>query len=138
MIFIFSFFIINTGNYGNARVLQVVSVYDGDTFKANLKDLPSIIGYEISIRIKGIDTPELKANNIDVKSLAYKARDYTRSQLTNANIIILSNIERGMYFRIIADVWYDNTNLASNLIKYKYALPSTSRCNENDFIKLLK
>jgi endonuclease YncB( thermonuclease family) len=44
--------------YGNITVEKIVSVYDGDTFRVNIKDWPAIIGDNISITIYGIDTPE--------------------------------------------------------------------------------
>jgi micrococcal nuclease len=47
-------------NFGNATVLEVTSIYDGDTFRANIEDFPAVIGDSMSIRINGVDTPELR------------------------------------------------------------------------------
>ena len=44
-------------NFGNATVLEVTSIYDGDTFRANIKGFPPVIGEHMSICINGIDTP---------------------------------------------------------------------------------
>lgn len=41
-------------------VSEVTSIYDGDTFRANIEGWPPIIGERMPIRIKGIDTPELR------------------------------------------------------------------------------
>ena len=48
---------ISNKTYGSAVVTEVTSIYDGDTFRANLKGYPAIIGERIGIRINGIDTP---------------------------------------------------------------------------------
>ena len=47
-------------NFGNATVLEVTSIYDGDTFRANIKGFPAVIAESMSIRINGIDRPELR------------------------------------------------------------------------------
>jgi micrococcal nuclease len=47
-------------NFGNATILEVTSIYDGDTFRANIEDFPAVIGESMSIRINGVDTPELR------------------------------------------------------------------------------
>jgi len=39
-----------------------VSVYDGDTIKVNIANYPAINGEGISIRIRGIDAPEIRGN----------------------------------------------------------------------------
>lgn len=44
--------------YGSATVLEVRSIYDGDTFRATLEGLHPLIGESIPIRVNGIDTPE--------------------------------------------------------------------------------
>lgn len=47
-------------NHGTLLVSEVTSIYDGDTFRANIKGLHSLIGERISIRVAGIDTPEIR------------------------------------------------------------------------------
>jgi micrococcal nuclease len=47
-------------NFGNATILEVTSIYDGDTFRANIEGFPAVIGESMSIRINAIDTPELR------------------------------------------------------------------------------
>jgi micrococcal nuclease len=31
-------------NYGDVKVLEVTSIYDGDTFRANIESYPPVIG----------------------------------------------------------------------------------------------
>ena len=102
--------------YGNVTVYDIASVYDGDTFKVNIDDWPSIIGENTSIRIKGVDTPELRAQCRAEKTLAQQAKQFTLSSLEQAKTIELRNIERGKYFRLLADVYVDGENLADLLI----------------------
>ncbi len=108
----------NASNYGDIRVYDIASVYDGDTFKVNIKDWPSIIGANTSIRIKGVDTPELRSQCSIEKKLALSAKTFTQQKLADAEIIELKNIERGKYFRLLADVYIDGENLAELLIQH--------------------
>lgn len=104
-------------SYGEVVISEVVYVYDGDTFKVNINSWPPIIGREISIRVYGVDTPELKGGDSYTKDLALKAKLYTKNRLRNAKVITLKNIRRGKYFRIVADVYIDRWSLAKELIR---------------------
>ena len=109
-------------NFGSATVLEVTSIYDGDTFRANIKGLPPVIGEHMSIRINGIDTPELRGKCDKEKQLAGLAKQFTVERLRAAKSIVLKNIKRGKYFRLIADVYLDGVNLGGLLIKSKHAV----------------
>jgi endonuclease YncB( thermonuclease family) len=104
-------------------VEKVTSIYDGDTFRANIKGYPKIIGYRMSIRINAIDTPELKGKCLKEKQLARAAKQLTVSLLRSAKYIELKNPKRGKYFRIIADVYADDISIANELIKNNLAVP---------------
>jgi len=108
--------------FKDAIVSEVTSIYDGDTFRANIKDYPKIVGYRMSIRILGIDTPELRAKCIREKELAIKAKMLAVSILRGAKHIELRNIKRGKYFRLLADVYADDVSVASELMKNGYAV----------------
>ena len=103
--------------FGNAQVEMVKSVYDGDTFRVNIAGWPSIIGTNIPIRVAGVDTPEIKGKCGSEIALATQARDFAARMLESGQPIILTNIRRGKYFRVIADVWIGEHNLAQGLIK---------------------
>ena len=103
-------------------VKEVTSIYDGDTFRANLQGYPKIVGYRMSIRVLGIDTPEMKGKCKREKELARAAKRFTVSFLRGAKSIELRNVKRGKYFRILADVYGDNTSLADELIKSGFAV----------------
>ncbi|MEN4053801.1 thermonuclease family protein [Sulfurimonas sp. NWX79] len=103
-------------------VSKVTSIYDGDTFRVNIKDYPKIIGYRIPVRVNGIDTPELRAQCIKEKNLARTAKKITVRLLRNAKTIELKNIKRGKYFRIVADVYVDGKLLSEILLQNKVAV----------------
>ncbi|MCP4648625.1 MAG: thermonuclease family protein [PVC group bacterium] len=103
--------------YGNVTVSEVTSIYDGDTFRCNIKGYPAIIGEHIGIRVAGVDTPEMRDKRPDIKALAQKAKQYTVKRLREGKVIELRNMRRGKYFRIVADVWIDDVNLGDELIK---------------------
>ena len=109
-------------SYGNATVSEITSIYDGDTFRANIKGYPAIVGEHMSIRINGIDTPELRGQCDKEKQLARKAKQFTVEHLRAAKNITLKNIKRGKYFRLIADVYIDGANLGEQLIKHGHAV----------------
>ncbi len=108
--------------YGNVVVTEVTSIYDGDTFRANIDEFPEIIGHRIGIRIKGIDTPEIRGKCSLEKFRAIKAKLFAVKKLRAAKKIELRNMQRGKYFRIVADVFVDNVNLGSELIKNGHAI----------------
>jgi len=109
-------------NYGSVVVSEVTSIYDGDTFRANIKDYPGLIGYRMGIRINGIDTPEMRGKCLKEKTLAKEAKQFTVAQLREAKKIDLRNMKRGKYFRIVADVYVDDKNLAQMLIDNNLAV----------------
>ena len=110
--------------YGTAIVSKVISVYDGDTFRVDIDSLPPIVGKNIRIRLNGVDTPEIQGRCQYEKDLALKARDFVRNKLANAKEIKLTKLQRGKYFRVVADVMIDGISLEQELLDnelaYKY------------------
>lgn len=109
--------------YGDAVVAEVTSIYDGDTFRCNIAGYPEIAGERIGIRINGIDTPEMRDSRPAIKALARKAKQYTVQRLREGAEIVLRNMQRGKYFRIVADVYVDGSSLGEELITAGLAKP---------------
>ena len=122
-------------NYGSIKA-EYVRNYDGDTITVNIPGWPGIIGKNITVRVKGIDTPEVKGKSEKEKQLARTARRLVTSLLKNAKIIELRNMGRDKYFRILADVYYDNNNLAEILIKNKLAVSYDGGTKITDWSKI--
>ena len=104
-------------SYGNIQGAVYVRNYDGDTVTFNLPGLHPIIGEKISIRVNGIDTPEIRGKCEKEKYDAQQAKEMIADILKDAETIDLNNIERGKYFRIVADVFVDGESLADILIE---------------------
>jgi endonuclease YncB( thermonuclease family) len=107
--------------YGTVIVSKVISVYDGDTFRVNIDSLPPIVGKNIPVRVNGVDTPEIRGKCPYEKSLALKARDFVRAKLANAKEIKLTNLQRGKYFRVVANVLVDGVSLEQELLDNELA-----------------
>lgn len=101
-------------DYGDVVVSRVVSVYDGDTFRVDIDDWPRLVGENISVRIADIDCPEMKGAGED-HAAAIEARDILRNLLTNAKTVVLRNLRRGDFFRIVADVYVDGVDVKTVL-----------------------
>ena len=87
-----------------------------DTFTFTLPGVHPFFGEKISVRIRGIDTPEIRGKCEAENQKAKAARDFLRNVLRNAGRIDLVDAERGKYFRIVATVQADGRNVAALLI----------------------
>lgn len=103
--------------YGGVTIAKVTSIYDGDTFRVNIPNYPPIIGQHIGIRINGVDTPEMRGKCEQERVLARKAKQYTVTVLRNAKTIELHDMQRGKYFRIVADVYADGQSVGEGLVR---------------------
>lgn len=65
---------------------RVVSVYDGDTFTAECHPWPQI-EVTVSVRVNGVDTPEIRGKCEAEKRQAKQARDYVRSITGNGVVL---------------------------------------------------
>ena len=103
---------------------RVIKVYDGDTITiaskiSGLKDSPL---YRFSVRLNGIDTPELKGvKNEQEKQVAIMARDWLSGKILNENIE-LHEVQTEKYGRLLAEVWFKGKNMNQEMIKNRYAV----------------
>ena len=103
------------------QCVKYIKNYDGDTITFDIRDVPKLIGEKISVRIRGIDTPEIKGNLPCEKDAARSTQRLVENILKNAKRIDLENVVRDKYFRILADVKFDNQSLSEILIKNRLA-----------------
>ena len=103
---------------------QVIKVYDADTITIASK-LPYDASplYRLSVRLTGIDTPEIKGKGVEEeeKQMATEARDFV-SNLVLHKHVRLENIESEKYGRILANVFIGDTHLNELLVKERYAV----------------
>lgn len=102
--------------------IDVTKVYDGDTFTVNLPNVPAVFGNEISVRIKGIDSPEIRTTCAYEKEAALLSRSYLTRMLESGQTIYLTNVERDKYFRLLADVSVDGADVATVMISSGHAI----------------
>lgn len=116
--------------------VTVNRVYDGDTFYADILGWPDIIGQDIGIRINGIDTPEIRgAGCLRESQLAVTAKHYVSTHLMSGNPVELRNMQRGKYFRIVADVYVGGVSMADLLIRQGLAVPYDGGTKTHDWCK---
>lgn len=83
--------------------VEVVSVYDGDTFTINLNCTLKVMCEKVSVRVRGVDTPEIKGKTEREKALAQQAKAFTQNFLKQKPIL-LNNCGRDKYFRLLCNV----------------------------------
>ena len=95
----------------------IVKVRDGDTFVINIENVPDVFGKEIAVRIRGIDTPEIKDKREEIRNIAIKAKEELERLLTSGEKVILYNLGRDKYFRLLASVKVGDIDVSEYLIK---------------------
>ena len=90
--------------------------YDGDTIYVAIPGLPGEIA-NMSVRVRGVDTPEIRGKCESEKHLAKQARDYARNRLKSAKSVEFCEPEWGRYGgRVVASVRIDGSPLDVELI----------------------
>lgn len=115
-----------TGEVEDGAMFQqvsVASVYDGDTFKINLNCSLAVYCEKVPVRVRGVDTPEIKGKTAREKKLAQKAKEFTQAFL-DQKPITLTDCGRDKYFRLLCDVTNaDGEDLATELIRRELGDP---------------
>lgn len=101
---------------------KVIKVYNGDTIT-----IATILPYEntlyrFSIKINGIDCPELKTKDRNEKPCALMAKNFILEKAMD-KIVSLENIKTEKYGRLLADVICDGESLGELLLKARLAVP---------------
>ena len=105
------------------RCVKYIKNHDGDTITFHIPRVHPLIGKNIKVRLKGINTAEINGTAPCEKEKALKAKNLVAQKLQSAKTIHLLNIRRGTFFRIIADVIIDGQSLSKVLLEEKLALP---------------
>ena len=120
---IFSHIALASFSQPDTRITSIASIYDGDTIHVNIDNWPPIVGRNIGVRIRGIDTPEMNDSRPKIRLKADEARNYVIKQLNGNHVIILRHIGRDKYFRLLANVEIDGRDLSADLLKKGLAKP---------------
>jgi endonuclease YncB( thermonuclease family) len=102
---------------------KVIKVYDGDTITiaSRVPGLNKSPIYKFSVRLNGIDTPEMKGKNEEEKEIAVKARDALSERIMGKEIR-LENVQTEKYGRLLCEVYLGNDHLNKWMIDERYAL----------------
>ena len=103
---------------GRTGYYEVISVYDGDTITIRTPK-----GTTPSLRLVGVDTPEINADTEAEKTNAIAARDYLRQLILNKHIFItfeksdttLDGIARGAFCRPLSYIFIQDTVSGNNI-----------------------
>lgn len=107
-----------TANYKDEiKDFTIVKVRDGDTFIINIPNIPDVFGKNIAVRIRGIDTPELNDSREEIRKISIQAKEELEKLLTSGEKVILYNLGRDKYFRLLASVKIDDVDVAEYMIK---------------------
>lgn len=101
----------------------IISVRDGDTFVIDIPNIPDVFGKNIAVRIRGIDTPEKNDEREEIRAIAYQAKQELTDLLLNGEQVVLYNLGRDKYFRLLASVRVGELDVADYLIEKKLAKP---------------
>ena len=104
------------------RFAKVVKVYDGDTITVAAKlpfDTSPI--YRFSVRLRSIDSPEIKGESKKERELAIQARDALYA-LIFGKIIELRHNGKEKYGRLLADIYYKDIHVNWWMVEKGYAV----------------
>ena len=103
---------------------QVIKVYDGDTITIAAY-MPYADGssplFRFSVRLNGIDTPEIKGHSEEEKKAAKDARSALNEKLLH-RVVAPRNVQTEKYGRILADVYLGDLHINQWMIDNKYAV----------------
>jgi endonuclease YncB( thermonuclease family) len=95
----------------------IVGCHDGDTCTITIPSLPDLFGDRLSIRIVGIDTPEIKGKCDHERMLALQAKAFLTRHLEQAQKIEIELIARDKYFRVLGLIVADGLDVADEMVK---------------------
>jgi micrococcal nuclease len=104
------------------RFAKVIKVYDGDTITVAAKlpfDTSPI--YRFSVRLRSIDSPEIKGESEQECIQAIKSRDALHD-LIFGKIIELKNNGKEKYGRLLADIYYNDIHVNRWMVDQGYAV----------------
>lgn len=88
-------------NFFNVKVLKVI---DGDTFKIDIeKCFWKVFCKNLSVRVRGVDTPEIRSKDEQKKQKAQEAKKFTEDFLKQGSVHLIY-CTRDKYFRLLCNV----------------------------------
>lgn len=102
---------------------RVIKVYDGDTITivSKVPNLKNSELFKFSIRLGGIDAPEIRGKSTEEKEMAIEARDVLSERIFGREVV-LKNVRIEKYGRLLCDVYLEGTNLNQWMVEQRYAV----------------
>lgn len=107
---------------------KVIKVYDGDTITIATKlksdeniKIDKCPVYRFSVRLNGIDTPEMKSKNENEKKHAILAKHFLSEKILG-EVVRLENVSIEKFGRVLADVYHNDVNMNELMITNNYAV----------------
>jgi len=106
-------------------VAKCIKVYDGDTITIACGLPPYHPGnpvYRWSVRLRGIDSPEMRTKCASEKKCALLAKQAMAAQVLD-QLVTLENVSYDKYGRVLADVFVGGVNVTDALLAENLAVP---------------
>jgi len=116
-----------------ARVTEIVAVYDAGTFTCRTDVQLPVFGRYVPVKVRSISLPKAGESAADSGG-----REFTERLLEQAKFVALKNIERDGYFRVRADVYLDGVSLADLLVDAKAAVPLKKKVGSPESVPTAK
>jgi len=110
---------------------RIISVYDGDTVRADVDLGMGIWARNVKLRLKGINASELRSRSLTETRKAVKAREALEVKVLNKEVTIETHKDRtGKYGRYLATIWIEDDsrserwkNVNDSMVQEGYAVP---------------
>lgn len=113
--------------------VEVIRVIDGDTVRVNV-DMGYGIKKEDSLRLCGVNTPELKSKVARDKKRALEAKEHLKNRLLNAKRVLFAYIKQGKFGRPVGILIADGKNLNQEILDLKLGVPFMEDDCKEDYL----
>lgn len=104
-------------------VAEIVRIIDGDTLEVDAHPWPGHV-VRVSVRVRGIDTPERRSSCPEQRAAAQLAHDELERLVSGVSTIELINVAGGKYYgRVLADLTAGTRDVASAMLASGLARP---------------
>lgn len=102
---------------------QIIRIIDGDTLEVDAHPWPGH-AVRVSVRLRGIDTPERRSRCAAQRAAAQMARDELERLLSGFETVELVNVAGGKYYgRVLADMKAGSRDIAVAMLESGHARP---------------
>ena len=103
---------------------HVIKVYDGDTFTIGT-NIPagwcSTNPYKFSVRLHGLDCPEIRSKNQEEAAAALMVRNELSNKIMH-KYLTFKNVKLDKYGRVLADAYLGDVHINKWLLENRYAV----------------